>query len=130
MDPITIDTLARTLSVCGTRRQLVTVLAALPLVGLLTGLPADVAAERPPDRLQRRTAQRNRKQRNQNNTNQSNNGNNKNNKKNGGGLGNDYPNRCGDMVCPSDKPLCCEIYYDGNLVLACLDGTTCPSVTT
>ncbi|KAK4090596.1 hypothetical protein VFPBJ_06280 [Purpureocillium lilacinum] len=40
----------------------------------------------------------------------------------------EYPNKCGDMVCPTDKPLCCGVYFDGNLELECVAGQTCPPI--
>jgi hypothetical protein len=62
MDPSTFDTLTRAIAHTGTRRRLVALLAALPLDGLLTGMARnDAAAERPVDRLHRRTQPRNRK---------------------------------------------------------------------
>src|SRR5215203_3197917 len=58
------DNLTKTLSM-GTRRGLLRLGAALPLVGLLAALLGEEsAAERPLDRVQRRTPQRNRKKRN------------------------------------------------------------------
>ncbi|KAL3962648.1 hypothetical protein PCL_01285 [Purpureocillium lilacinum] len=39
-----------------------------------------------------------------------------------------YPNKCGDMVCPTDKPLCCGVYYNGGVGLECMAGTTCPPI--
>lgn len=125
MDPITFDTLVRTFSARGTRRQLVTVLAALPLVGVLTGLPADgVSAEHPRDRLQRRTAHRNRKRHNANNRDKNTRHNTRNTQ--GGGPSDGYPNGCGDVICPPDKPLCCEVIVNGSIVLECFRGSTCP----
>jgi hypothetical protein len=35
-----------------------------------------------------------------------------------------YPDKCGDMVCPSDKPLCCEVPFNGGVGLECL--AKCP----
>ena len=107
MDPSGIDTLARAIAQCGTRRRLVSLLAALPLGGVLTTLGEDeVAAQQSPiDRLRQRTPQRNRKQRNNN---QNNNNNNKNNNQNnnGGGGGNTPltdpgPSGC-DCECMND----------------------------
>src|SRR5215211_3639012 len=76
------DHLTKTLSM-GTRRGLLHLGAALPLVGLLAALLGEESvAERPHERLGRRTQQRNRKQRNtQNNGNGNNSG-------GGGGGGN------------------------------------------
>jgi hypothetical protein len=100
MDSSTFDTIARAIAQRGTRRSLVALLAALPLGGVLSGLaPDEVAAERPVDRVQQRTSQRNRKQRNNN----KNNTNNKNTKNGGGGLGGSH-NVCGG--CPGGQ-VCC-----------------------
>jgi hypothetical protein len=83
------DNLTKTLSM-GTRRGLLRLGAALPLVGLLAALLGEEsAAERPIDRVQRRTPQRNRKQRNtQNNSQNNGNGNNSGGGGGGGGGGN------------------------------------------
>ncbi|KAG5937386.1 hypothetical protein E4U53_008205 [Claviceps sorghi] len=35
-----------------------------------------------------------------------------------------YPNKCGDEVCPADKPECCEIIVDGEAELGCF--VQCP----
>ena len=60
-------------------------MASLPLLGALAVVgEEEVGAERPLDRLQRRTEQRNRKQRNERRNN-NNNGNNNNNNGGGGG---------------------------------------------
>src|SRR5215207_7437574 len=84
MDASAFDTLAHAVATTGTRRRLMTLLAALPLGGALTIRGAEeAAAERPIDRVQRRTKQRNRKQRNQ----RSGNNNNQNNNNGGGGGG-------------------------------------------
>ena len=81
MDPSAFDTVARSIAQRGTRRGLVRLVASLPLVGFLAKVGAEeAAAERPIDRLRRRTPQRNRKQRNKNNN--QNNNNNKKNKNN------------------------------------------------
>jgi hypothetical protein len=90
MDPSAFDTLAHAVATTGTRRRLMTLLAALPLGGALTIRGAEeAAAERPIDRVQRRTKQRNRKQRNQRQQNQNQNQNNNNRSGgNGGGGGN------------------------------------------
>ena len=86
MDGSHFDTLARSFAHSGTRRRLVCLLLALPLGGVLAiaAEAGQVVAERPIDRLQRRTKQRNRKQRNNN---QNNNNQNNNNNSNGGGSG-------------------------------------------
>ena len=66
MDESRFDTLARAVAQSGTRRRLVRLLLALPLGGLLAVADeaGEVVAERPLDRVQRRTPQRNRKKRN------------------------------------------------------------------
>jgi hypothetical protein len=56
------DALARAFAQTGPRRRLVTLLAALPLGGVLAGVgEEESAAEGPLDRVQRRSKQRNRK---------------------------------------------------------------------
>ena len=134
MDPSAFDTLVRSFATSGTRRWLVRLMAALPLGGALSTLGQDeAAAERPHERLARRTQQRNRKQRNNQNNNQNNNGggggggnggggggnnnnnNNNNNNRNGNTLGSGVQ-LCGTgQACPSGQ--------------VCLSGacfTTCP----
>jgi hypothetical protein len=64
MDGSRFDTLARVLAPAGTRRRLVTLLAVLPLGGVLAVGGEESAAERPLDRVQGRTQQRNTKRRN------------------------------------------------------------------
>ena len=60
MDGSDFDMLTRAIAQRGTRRRLVALLAALPLGGLLRDLAQDdAAAERPTDRVHRRTQQRN-----------------------------------------------------------------------
>ena len=83
MDGSRFDTLARAIAQSGSRRRLVSLLLALPLGGVLAiaAEAGQVVAERPHERLQRRTKQRNRKQRNRKqrngkNDNQDNNNNN------------------------------------------------------
>src|SRR5829696_5688661 len=72
MDPSALDTLARSFHVSGSRRRLLRrLVASLPLLGALAVVSDEEgAAERPIDRLQRRTQQRNRKQRNKRRNNQ------------------------------------------------------------
>ncbi|OAQ62454.1 hypothetical protein VFPPC_06923 [Pochonia chlamydosporia 170] len=36
-----------------------------------------------------------------------------------------YPNKCGDQVCPSDKPKCCAVNVNGVEELGCF--ASCPS---
>jgi hypothetical protein len=114
MDGSHFDTLARSFAQTGTRRRLLTLLAALPLGGVLTTRGQDKAAaqQRPIDRLQQRTPQRNRQQRNTNQNNQNTNNKNKNKKNNrntndGGGA------RLGagdDCLTPADcaSGVCCQ----------------------
>jgi hypothetical protein len=88
MDGSQFDTLARAFATTGTRRWLVRLVAALPLGGALTTLGQDeAAAERPHERLARRTQQRNRKQRTQRQQNQNQNTNNGGGGNGGGGGG-------------------------------------------
>jgi hypothetical protein len=115
MDGSDFDTLARSFAHSGTRRRLVNLLLALPLGGVLTTLGGDeaVAQQRPIDRIQRRTPQRNRNQRNNNNKNN----NNKNNNKKGGGGGQNSGNRL-------QNPTTCRSAADCE-GQACCSGTCC-----
>lgn len=36
------------------------------------------------------------------------------------------PNKCGDMICPRDKPECCVVTRDSVPTLGCLSGNQCP----
>jgi hypothetical protein len=64
MDPSAFDSGTRAIAQTGTRRGLVRLMATLPLGRVLAIIGADdVAAERPLDRVQRRTSQHNRHQR-------------------------------------------------------------------
>jgi hypothetical protein len=72
MNPSAFDTLVRLFAPTGTRRRL---LAGVPLLGALAVVGEDAAAaERPLDRVQRRTRRRNRKQRNNKDTHTNNGG--------------------------------------------------------
>ena len=110
MDPSAFDTLVRAIARSGTRRRL---LAGLPLLGTLAVVGEDeAAAQRPLDRVQQRTARRNRKQRNTNQHNKTNNNNDdKDNNKNGGGGG--------GLRTPNATCACCpgtQVYYaDANV---------------
>jgi hypothetical protein len=88
MDPSAFDTATRAIAQSGTRRWLVRLVATLPLGGVLTTIGADKAgAERPHERLGRRTQQRNRKQRRRRRRNKNQHQNNGNGGRNGGGGG-------------------------------------------
>jgi hypothetical protein len=116
MDGSQFDTLARAFATTGTRRWLVRLVAALPLGGALTTLGQDeAAAERPHERLARRTQQRNRKQRTQRQQNQNqnqNNGGGGGGGNGGGGNNNNNNNRNGNTL--------------GSFEL-CSPGSACPS---
>jgi hypothetical protein len=86
MDTEHFDRATKILSTAGTRRGLVHLVAAVPVLGVLLAANAEEAnAERPHERMHRRTQQRNRKQRNQRRRNTSQNQNNSD--KNDGGDG-------------------------------------------
>jgi hypothetical protein len=131
MDGSHVDTLARAIAQRGTRRWLVRLVATLPLGGALTTRSADeAAAERPIDRLQRRTPQRNRQQRNtrKHNNNQNNNQNNN----NGGGGGGGNGGQGGTCDCPGDltclpNGACGRVCADGSGCAGCTPtGSVCP----
>lgn len=126
MDEETFERMVRSFASHGDRRRLLAVLAALPVGGMLSisGWD-DAAAERPNQRLGRRTQQRNRKRRNNKNNNK-----NKNTKGGGGGnLGdptclparnaNDQPTdlqQAIDAASPfSNIVLCADVYLASNL---------------
>src|SRR5215207_7289686 len=119
MDPSAFDTLVRAIARSGTRRRL---LAGLPLLGAIAVVGEyEAAAQRPLDRVQQRTPQRNRKQRNSN----QNNNNNNNNKNDGGGGGvGDLNATCtccpGTQVYYADANVCC---FPGQVPFA---GGCCP----
>ena len=101
MDGSRFDTLARAIAQSGTRRRLVSLLLALPLGGVLATRGEDeAAAERPIERVRRRTPQRNRKQRNRKQRNSKNN--NQNNNNNNTLQNTDKP--CNAKKCPQG---CC-----------------------
>ncbi len=113
MDPVRFDTLTRVLGQIRGRRGVVALIAALPLGGVLTGVTADdAAAERPGDRLQRRSRQRNQKQRNSN----KNNNNKKKNKNKGGGRGGSQCAATGSD-CNQDSDCCSNNCFN----LGCAD---------
>lgn len=111
MDPVRFDALTRALGQVRGRRHLVSLLTALPLIGVLTGIPGDeAAAERPRDRMRRHKAQRRRKQRNrkQRNRNDGNNGNsnNGNTQNPPPSNGNPSPPPLGSTQCGSNGAIC------------------------
>lgn len=90
MDPTRFDALARALSQVRDRRQLVALVASLPLAGVLTGLTVDESgAEKPRDRIKRRKDANRRKRRNRKHQ-----GKNHGNTRNGGGKGGKRPGNC------------------------------------
>jgi hypothetical protein len=84
MDPSAFDALTRSFQTAGSRRWLLRrLVASLPLLGALAVVgEEEVGAERPHERLARRTQQRNRKQRNRRRRNKNNNQNNNQNNNN------------------------------------------------
>jgi hypothetical protein len=110
MDPSAFDTLTKAHAQQGTRRWLVRLLASLPLIGALAVVSDDAgAAERPVDRVQGRTPQRNRKQRNKNNNNQNNNQNNNNSK----GSSNQQSKKCRSSADCGGRPCCSRTCCQG-----------------
>ena len=63
MDPSAFDTLVRAFATVGSRRRLLRLVAALPFGGALLAGEDAAGADRPHERLGRRTKQRNHKQR-------------------------------------------------------------------
>lgn len=137
MDSRRFDSLVRTFAAASTRRRVMAVLAALPLVGQIPGLaPDEAAAEKPRDRIKRRKDANRRKRRNRKHHK---NNNSKKNTNGGGGKGGgkpnacalpgqpcqqngdcckgncfnqvcaDPPNRCGGTNCPTGSTGCCEV---------------------
>src|SRR5215207_178208 len=118
MDPSAFDTLVRAIARSGTRRRL---LAGLPLLGALAVVGEDeAAAQRPIDRVQQRTPQRNRKQRNQRQQNQNQNQNQNNNNRSGGNGGGGGNNGGGGGGGTLGAPAAC-----GQLNQPCCAGNTC-----
>ena len=125
MDTAQFDALVRSFADAASRRRLLRLVVSLTLGGAVTGLVGDAGqAERPHDRLHRRTRQRNRKQRNKRrkNSNQggpgtNNNGNSINDGGGGGGrLGNPGPCGPGGSACNKDGDCCSG---------GCCGGTCC-----
>jgi hypothetical protein len=125
MDPTAFDILTRWFATDSTRRRLLRrLVATLPMAGVLVATRDDAAeAERPHQRLGRRTQQRNRNQRNNNrNNNKKNNQNKKKNK--GGGLGGSQCSTTGS-VCEQNSDCCtnnCFNFACANKVTQCSDG--------
>jgi hypothetical protein len=138
MDPVAFDTLARAIAQAGTRRRLLgRLLVGVPLLGALApGREEALAAERPLERLQRRTPQRNRQQRNNrrrntntNNNNNQNTNNKNNNKDQNNGPGTGRPLNCpdGTISCNSDNGLglCGPVVHTFPSVGHCGQGISC-----
>jgi hypothetical protein len=108
MDGSHFDTMTRVIVQSGTRRWLIRLVASLPVVGVLTATGAEEsAAERPVDRVQGRTPQRNRKQRNKNkNDNDHNNKKNNNTKHKSSSNPNQNPNTCRSSADCGGPPCC------------------------
>jgi hypothetical protein len=126
MDPVAFDTLARAIAQAGTRRRLLgRLLVGVPLLGALApGREEALAAERPLERLQRRTPQRNRQQRNTKQNNQNKNNNNNNNK-NPNKNQNNGPGTGRPLDCP-DQHIECWTTAGGGLECGELKGTLGP----
>ena len=129
MDPSGFDTLTRAIAQTGTRRWLLRLVATLPLAGALTTISEEeAAAERPIDRVQGRTPQRNRQQRNKKNNNNQNNKNKKNN--NGGGGGSRRTSSAcvaTGNICSQDSDCCsgnCFNFVCAERVTQCSQGGT------
>jgi hypothetical protein len=126
MESVRFDSLVKSLSAPGTRRWLVRLVATLPLGSVLTALGQDeAAAERPHERLQRRTPQRNRKQRNARKSNKNQNNNETNN--NNGGSGGPTPGPGGGGGCDCPNWLIC--LPNGACGRTCGDSTGCADCT-
>ena len=135
MDPSAFDTIVRAFATVGTRRRLVRLLAALPLGGALVGLGQEAGAEKPHERLHRRTEQRYRKQRNRNQRNKNQNQNNKNNLNNNGNNKHDNDGGGGGGPCNAKKcpQGCCagRTCAAGNSVAQCgTGGAACQACAT
>jgi hypothetical protein len=124
MDPTAFDALVRSFGAVGSRRGLMVRLAALPLVSVLATRETVTAAERPLDRVQRRTSQRHRKQRNNRRNNK-----NTNKTQNSGpdtGGPQDCPNSTIDCYVKSDDGLCEQFMGSFGPQGHCGFGPCCP----
>lgn len=120
MDESRFDQIARAVSTSGTRRRLLGSLAGLGLGGALAALDAE--AEKPKDRLSRRTKQHRRKRRNEKrrNANQNQGG----NSHGSGGFGSDQCGATG-TICSQDGDCCtnnCFNFQCADRVLQCSAG--------
>ena len=133
MDPRRFDSLVRTFAAAGTRRRVIAVLAALPIVGGLADLaPDEVEAEKPRDRIKRRKDAHRRKRRNRKRQNNKNNNRKKNN--GGGGKGVGKPDACAlnGQACQQNSDCCkgnCFNQVCANPPNQCA-GKNCPDGTT
>lgn len=120
MDPSRFDTLARSIAQTGTRRWLLPRLAAASLLGVLAAGDQEAGAERPSNRLQRRSKQRNKKQRNKRHRNKNNN----NGGGGGGGLGDPEACLSNGNICAQDSDCCssnCFNFVCAKRVTRCSD---------
>lgn len=133
MDSNRFDRLVRALATKGSRRRLVAVLTALPLVGLLTGLRDDVGAEKPRDRIKRRKDANRRKQHNRKQRDRKHHGAGRNHG-NRSGRGGAQPDACtpNGGACQQNSDCCdgnCFGQVCTNTPQQC-DGVACPSGST
>ena len=123
MDGPTFDRLAQSVAFAGSRRRFLGALTGLGLGGVLAAAGLDDAgAERPRDRLSRRTRQHRRKRRNEKRRNRNNGG----NGGGGGGLGSTQCGATGDD-CTQDSDCCtntCFHFECAEKVRQCSDGGT------
>jgi hypothetical protein len=117
MDTAKFDALVRSFADSASRRRLLRLVVSLTLGGAVTALVGEAGqAERPHDRLHRRTQQRNRKQRNKRRQNSNQGGPDNNNDGGGGRLGNPGPCGPGGSACNKDGDCCSG---------GCCGGTCC-----
>lgn len=142
MDPVRFDALTRSLGQVRGRRHLMALLTALPLVGVLNGMPGDDAeANRSRTRQQHLEAQSRRKRRNRGRKNKKNNRKNNNSNGNGNNQNQSPPTgatspppplgstQCGNNgdVCFQDSDCCtnnCFNFQCATRVLRCIQGGT------